>query len=48
MHAYALELIKDYASPGGMMLDIGSGSGYLTLCMALLMQRGTVIGIEHK
>ena len=29
-------------------LDVGSGSGYLTVCMALMVgDRGTVVGIEH-
>ena len=29
-------------------LDIGSGTGYLTACMALMVgERGRVIGIEH-
>jgi protein-L-isoaspartate(D-aspartate) O-methyltransferase len=29
MHAYALEYLKDFLKPGGRVLDIGAGSGYL-------------------
>ncbi|KAJ8676722.1 hypothetical protein QAD02_012509 [Eretmocerus hayati] len=47
MHAYALEYLSDKLC-GGRALDIGSGSGYLTTCMALMNgPTGTVIGIEH-
>ena len=29
-------------------LDVGSGTGYLTACMAIMVgERGRVIGIEH-
>eukprot|EP01017_Pseudomicrothorax_dubius_P048695 TRINITY_DN8917_c0_g2_i1.p1 TRINITY_DN8917_c0_g2~~TRINITY_DN8917_c0_g2_i1.p1 ORF type:complete len:154 (-),score=36.91 TRINITY_DN8917_c0_g2_i1:26-487(-) len=28
-------------------LDVGSGSGYLTLCMAKLMSDGVAYGVEH-
>lgn len=37
MHAYALELLKDHLIPSGKALDVGSGSGYLTACMAIMM-----------
>ena len=48
MHAYALEMLRDKLVPGACILDVGSGSGYLTACMARLVQpTGTVIGIEH-
>ena len=48
MHGYALEYLKDYLIPGTSALDIGSGSGYLTLCMAEMMNyQGKIIGIEH-
>ncbi|OZC07944.1 protein-L-isoaspartate O-methyltransferase [Onchocerca flexuosa] len=54
-HALALELLKDHLSEGSKALDIGSGSGYLTVCMALMVgivlftvgRRGRVIGIDH-
>ncbi|XP_055709129.1 protein-L-isoaspartate(D-aspartate) O-methyltransferase [Phlebotomus papatasi] len=54
MHAYALELLKDHIRPGGRVLDVGSGSGYLTACFARYMKAvgdqgtGLVVGIEHQ
>ncbi|CAF1469442.1 unnamed protein product [Adineta ricciae] len=48
MHAYALEMLEDKLVPGARVLDVGSGSGYLTACMARLVQPGgKVVGIEH-
>ena len=48
MHAYCLELLKDYLKPDGKALDVGFGSGYLTVAMSKMMNdRGTVVGIEH-
>ncbi|KAI9276756.1 protein-L-isoaspartate O-methyltransferase [Phascolomyces articulosus] len=48
MHGYALEKMQDYLKPGMKALDIGSGSGYLTVCMAdMVGSEGQVIGIEH-
>ncbi|XP_041988583.1 protein-L-isoaspartate(D-aspartate) O-methyltransferase [Aricia agestis] len=48
MHAHALERLKDQLIPGEKALDVGSGSGYLTACMAIMLgQAGRVIGIEH-
>lgn len=29
MHAFALENLADYIKPGGKVLDVGCGSGYL-------------------
>lgn len=37
MHAHALELLKEKLENGTRALDVGSGSGYLTACMALMM-----------
>lgn len=37
MHAHALELLKDQLTPGENALDVGSGSGYLTTCMAIML-----------
>ncbi|XP_074662371.1 protein-L-isoaspartate(D-aspartate) O-methyltransferase-like isoform X2 [Tubulanus polymorphus] len=48
MHAHALELLNDHLKEGSMALDVGSGSGYLTSCMALMVgQSGKVVGIDH-
>jgi protein-L-isoaspartate(D-aspartate) O-methyltransferase len=48
MHAHALEMLRDKLVPGARVLDVGSGSGYLTACMARLVQPGgKVIGVEH-
>ena len=38
IHAYALELLKNHLKPGNKVLDVGSGSGYLTVCMALMVR----------
>lgn len=37
MHAHALELLKNQLINGTRALDVGSGSGYLTACMAKVM-----------
>lgn len=37
MHAHALELLKNQLANGTKALDVGSGSGYLTACMAKVM-----------
>ncbi|UJR30218.1 hypothetical protein I4U23_017756 [Adineta vaga] len=48
MHGFGLEILKDKLQPGAKVLDIGSGSGYLTACMARLVRpNGKAIGIEH-
>ncbi|XP_072166600.1 protein-L-isoaspartate(D-aspartate) O-methyltransferase-like [Diadema setosum] len=48
MHAHALELLRDHLAPGKTALDVGSGSGYLTACMALMVgPTGKVVGIDH-
>ena len=53
MHASAVEHLLPYlvptdAHPARRVLDIGSGSGYLTHLMAELTgPRGVVVGIEH-
>ena len=51
MHAYALELLKEELKPGCKVLDVGSGSGYLSAVMARLVTKGgasgKVIGIDH-
>ncbi|KAL8604871.1 Protein-L-isoaspartate(D-aspartate) O-methyltransferase [Nucella lapillus] len=48
MHAHALELLSEHLYEGATALDVGSGSGYLTACMALLVgEKGQAVGIEH-
>ncbi|KAK5172949.1 uncharacterized protein LTR77_003071 [Saxophila tyrrhenica] len=48
MHASACESLLPYLKPGSRVLDIGSGSGYLTHVMAELVKPGgTVVGVEH-
>ena len=48
MHANAAESLLPYLKSGNRVLDIGSGSGYLTHVFANLVgKRGKVVGIEH-
>ncbi|CAL8088228.1 unnamed protein product [Calicophoron daubneyi] len=48
MHAHALEALRDQLKPGAHALDVGSGSGYLTACMAMMVgPTGVAVGIEH-
>ncbi|KAB0799981.1 hypothetical protein PPYR_07864 [Photinus pyralis] len=48
MHAHALELLKDKLVEGEQALDVGSGSGYLTSCMAIMLGKtGLAVGVEH-
>lgn len=52
MHAFALEELGNHLKPGARVLDVGSGSGYLTAVMADLVladggdQSGCVVGID--
>lgn len=48
MHCLALSLLQDWLVDGAKVLDVGSGSGYLTACMAHMVgPRGTVYGVDH-
>lgn len=54
MHGHACEYLIDHLRPGARVLDIGSGSGYLTHVLANLVtavpgasDQGQVIGIDH-
>ncbi|XP_068647386.1 protein-L-isoaspartate O-methyltransferase 1-like isoform X2 [Aristolochia californica] len=48
MHAMCLELLEDHLQPGMHALDIGSGTGYLTACFALMVgPEGRAVGVEH-
>jgi len=47
MHAHCLELLKDHLKPGAKVLDVGSGSGYLSACMARMVgTEGKIVGID--
>jgi hypothetical protein len=37
MHSYCLSLLADYLKPGMSVLDVGSGSGYLTAVLGLMV-----------
>lgn len=48
MHANACESLLPYLQSGANVLDIGSGSGYLTAVLAKLVgSSGMVVGIDH-
>ena len=48
MHAVALEYLSDYCTIGAKILDIESGSGFLTVALSKMTNdTGTVVGIEH-
>ncbi|XP_067940036.1 protein-L-isoaspartate(D-aspartate) O-methyltransferase-like [Watersipora subatra] len=48
MHAHALELLADQLVEGNRVLDVGSGTGYLTACMSIMVgDKGKVVGIDH-
>ena len=55
MHAAALDLLEAQLRPGAAALDVGSGTGYLTACMAHMVRgtgargdsSGVAVGIDH-
>ncbi|KXN84050.1 Protein-L-isoaspartate(D-aspartate) O-methyltransferase [Leucoagaricus sp. SymC.cos] len=48
MHAYASEHLLPYLHPSAKVLDVGSGSGYLTAVFHHLVgPSGKVVGIDH-
>ncbi|KAF6157519.1 hypothetical protein GIB67_004457 [Kingdonia uniflora] len=48
MHATCLQLLEDNLQPGMHALDVGSGTGYLTACFALMVgPQGHAAGVEH-
>lgn len=48
MHAMALEAVEEKLVDGAKVLDVGSGSGYLTACLAHMVgPSGKVYGLEH-
>lgn len=48
MHVAAAEALLPFLYPGARVLDVGSGSGYLTHVLASLVgAEGRVVGIDH-
>lgn len=48
MHVHALQHLENQLQDGMSALDVGSGSGYLTACMAYMVgATGKVVGIDH-
>ncbi|XP_053390356.1 protein-L-isoaspartate(D-aspartate) O-methyltransferase-like [Mercenaria mercenaria] len=48
MHAHALQKLSNHLKEGAKVLDVGSGSGYFTACMALMVgPQGKAVGIDH-
>jgi protein-L-isoaspartate(D-aspartate) O-methyltransferase len=47
MHVMTLGLLEPWLKPGMKVLDVGCGSGYLTVCMAKMIERGKVYGVDH-
>ncbi|GMH39358.1 hypothetical protein BSKO_07256 [Bryopsis sp. KO-2023] len=47
MHATCLDILRHYLFRGARVLDVGSGSGYLSACMGLMVgQEGSILGVE--
>ncbi|XP_021909037.1 protein-L-isoaspartate O-methyltransferase 1-like isoform X1 [Carica papaya] len=48
MHATCLQLLEKNLQPGMHALDVGSGTGYLTACFAVMVgKEGCAVGVEH-
>ncbi|CAI9112905.1 OLC1v1013413C1 [Oldenlandia corymbosa var. corymbosa] len=48
MHGMCLELLENHLQPGMHALDVGSGTGYLTACFAIMVgPQGRAVGVEH-
>ncbi|XP_042496508.1 protein-L-isoaspartate O-methyltransferase 1-like isoform X2 [Macadamia integrifolia] len=48
MHAMCLELLENNLQPGMHALDVGSGTGFLTACFAMMVgPQGRAVGVEH-
>ncbi|XP_055961231.1 protein-L-isoaspartate O-methyltransferase 1-like isoform X2 [Mercurialis annua] len=48
MHATCLQLLEEHLKPGMHALDVGSGTGYLTACFAIMVgPQGRAVGMEH-
>merc|ERR1740117_504102 len=46
MHATALDCLNPVIGPNARVLDVGSGSGYLSVCLARLAPNVKVIGVD--
>ncbi|KAI8529112.1 hypothetical protein RHMOL_Rhmol12G0200800 [Rhododendron molle] len=48
MHGMCLQLLEENLKPAMHALDVGSGTGYLTACFALMVgPEGRAVGVEH-
>ncbi len=48
MHAHCLEVLRQILKPGAKVLDVGSGTGYLTsLFYEFVGPDGIVVGVDH-
>jgi protein-L-isoaspartate(D-aspartate) O-methyltransferase len=48
MHAHCLEVLRPWLKPGARVLDVGSGTGYLTALFAEFVgEKGLVVGVDH-
>ena len=48
LHGYCLQALENFLTEGSNVLDIGFGSGYLTVAMSKMMNdKGCVVGVEH-
>lgn len=49
MHAITLEFLKDYLKESKKALDIGTGSGWMTVAIAKLMEvpDSIIYGMDH-
>lgn len=48
MHAHCLEVLRPWLKPGARVLDVGSGTGYLTALFAEFVgKKGLVVGVDH-
>lgn len=50
MHAYAMEILHDHLKPDSRVLDVGAGSGFLSVCFSrfLTAQSESSTGIVGK
>jgi len=46
MHAMCLQVLANHLKPGMRALDVGSGSGYLTACMAVMVGASGMVCIQ--